>query len=1127
MEGLPAGQQFVAALPWLVEKMGVALVMVAQRDGKQAAVYVNEAFAALVGRSRASLILDPWSWIAEAPPEDRAVLAALWQRLQEGEPGAIELRLARPGGERRWLALEALPLPAGLEGGQCFAVVALDLTSAKQAEAARHELETRLKAVFSSPRLGLAMISPQGHILEANHFFRTMQGHGLDLEKEFAALTAETAARGEDFSQVERRYLRQDHQVVWVRLSVSLMRDESGQPQMGLGLVENISGYRRTEEALKMSRERFRLLYDKAPLGYQALDGEGLFLEVNQTWLDMTGFRREEVLGRWFGSFLTPSSAACFQEAFAALKSGREFAETELELVRRDGRRLVVAATAKAAVDQEGRFRQAHLMVADLTHRREAEAEQKRLQRLLTSTFNAFHDLILVLNRDFQVVMSNWRNLPPMASEGREGSYCYEIFAGHHSPCKTCHLKDVFARGQAREVERTSPDGRIWEIRAFPIKDDQGEVILAVQHVVDGTERRRAEAALRQSEQNYRLLVGNIPGVVFKRYGDGSLEVFDDEVEELTGYPRQAFAHGGLKWWDLLWAEDRVQAEQLVAQASATTRSYVLSYRIRHRDGRLVWVQDRGQIILNDRGETDHVIGVFFDITNQKAMEEQLAQEKERLAVTLRSIGDGVIATDTEGRIVLMNQVAERFTGWTQAEALGRPASQVFAIYQEQSGVRCEDPVAQVIRTGQTVGLANSTMLLSRDHRALSVAASSAPIVDRGQVLGVVLVFRDITARKQMEGELLKIEKLSSLSLLAGGIAHDFNNILTGILGNLSLARVSFRDGDQVLARLAEAEQAAIRARDLVQQLLTFAKGGTPVKEIASLAEIIRESANFTCRGSQVRAVFDLASDLKPAEVDPAQISQVVQNLVLNAVQAMPSGGTLRITAENVELTPGSGLPLQPGCYVKIGVHDEGVGIPKAYLSKIFDPYFSTKSRGSGLGLATAYSIVKNHEGYMTVASELGKGSVFFLYLPATVKEAPVRPSQAGEPVAGRGRILVMDDDETVRAVAGRILSHLGYEVGFALDGEEALHLYGRARAAGCGYDAVIMDLTIPGGMGGKEAIGKLLEQDPEARAIVSSGYADDPIMHRYQEYGFRGVIRKPYRVEAFSRELARVLGLA
>jgi signal transduction histidine kinase/CheY-like chemotaxis protein len=475
------------------------------------------------------------------------------------------------------------------------------------------------------------------------------------------------------------------------------------------------------------------------------------------------------------------------------------------------------------------------------------------------------------------------------------------------------------------------------------------------------------------------------------------------------------------------------------------------------------------------------------------------------------------VVLDPDLRVVMSNWRGHD----TRPEPERSESLHCYECFRQQSAA-CEPCSAREVFTSGR----STTLECTDPARGKTWEIRAFPIKDKqNQVIMVVEHIRDITAKRQTEAELLKMEKLSSLAILAGGVAHDFNNILTGVLGNISLAIMSVEGSENAIApRLEEAEQATLRARDLVQQLLTFAKGGAPVKELASLADIIRDSATFACRGSQVRAAFDLADGLWPAEVDTGQVSQVIQNLIINAVQAMPSGGTVSVRGENVTLTRQSGLPLGPGRYVKIAVEDDGIGIPAEHLAKIFDPYYSTKQKGSGLGLATAYSILTNHDGYITVDSTLGKGTTFHLYLPASNGEVKLRKRSAPELLSGRGRILVMDDDDTVRAVAGKILAHLGYQSEFARDGEEALAAYTRAEATGEPFAAVIMDLTIPGGMGGKEAMQKLQQLAPEARAIVSSGYADDPIMTHYKKYGFRGVIRKPYRVAAFSKELHRVL---
>ncbi len=508
-----------------------------------------------------------------------------------------------------------------------------------------------------------------------------------------------------------------------------------------------------------------------------------------------------------------------------------------------------------------------------------------------------------------------------------------------------------------------------------------------------------------------------------------------------------------------------------------------------------------------------------------RSSEQELAAEKERLLVTLRSIGDGVITTDTGGKVVLLNTVAEALTGWSEQEALGRPLSDVFQIIHEKTRKRCESPVERVIERGGIVGLANQTVLVSRDGTERIIADSGAPIrMSDGSVVGVVLVFRDVTEKRSMEAELLKAQKLESVGILAGGIAHDFNNILTAILGNISLAKLYAGDDEPLSERLAEAEKAVARARDLTHQLLTFSKGGAPVRKPTTLLGIIRDTVGFALRGSRSKCRLRLPEDLWHAEVDESQISQVINNLLINADQAMPEGGVIELSCDNVTAEDVQDLPLKHDRHIRIAITDHGLGIPEEHLPRIFDPYFTTKQRGSGLGLATAYSIVTRHDGYMTVDSELGKGSTFFVYLPAAEGKA-TEPGPAPESLrAGRGRVLVMDDEPFIREVCLKMLHHLGYGAEAVEDGNEMIDAYRKAIDACRPFDIVIADLTVPGGMGGKEALAVLKQIDPAVRAIVSSGYSNDPVLSAHESYGFCGFISKPYRIQELSTAIREAM---
>lgn len=531
-------------------------------------------------------------------------------------------------------------------------------------------------------------------------------------------------------------------------------------------------------------------------------------------------------------------------------------------------------------------------------------------------------------------------------------------------------------------------------------------------------------------------------------------------------------------------------------------------------------------------GEKKYHVAMVRDITERKRFEEELAAEKQSLAVTLGSIGDGVITTDLKGQIAVCNPAAETLTGWPEREAIGRPLKSVLNITAapgarkkrgNQSGFRSE---AEAI----LLSTPEQATLKSRDGKERLIEQVASPMRDgKNELCGVVLVFRDITERQRDEAESRKAETLEQLGLLAGGIAHDFNNLLTAIIGNISLASVLLPPEDPMIVRLDDAKNASLRARDLAQQLLTFARGGAPIKKTASISKLIEETVSFTLRGSHSRSEMAIEPGIWQAEFDPGQISQVIGNLVVNADQAMPEGGTLHVSCSNFsykeETTPG--VPdLPPGDYIRIQMRDEGVGIPEQCLKQIFDPYFTTKPKGSGLGLATTYSVIKNHSGLITVESQLHCGSAFTVYLPAARhQQAPVEPvAPKEEPMEGSGRVLIVDDEEPIRDLVDFTLSRLGYEVSAAETALRGIELYREALGRGRRFDLVILDLTLPGGMGGKEALKRLIEIDPTVNAIVSSGYAMDATMSRSEDFGFRGMIAKPYEAAELGRVVREVI---
>jgi len=519
------------------------------------------------------------------------------------------------------------------------------------------------------------------------------------------------------------------------------------------------------------------------------------------------------------------------------------------------------------------------------------------------------------------------------------------------------------------------------------------------------------------------------------------------------------------------------------------------------------------------------------EIAERERTEEALAGEKERLSVTLRSIGDGVITADSGGRIILINKAAEKLTGWQQDQAMGMALSQVFRVTGDPSPGQGGDGGSPEGEREEGKSPLNQKVLVAQDGTERVISETRSPIGDKGgSVLGTVIVFRDISLEKRMEEEVLRAQKLESLGVLAGGIAHDFNNLLAVVLGNISFAKMLLKQDRKVTERLAEAERACMRGKDLTYQLLAFARGGEPLHRVAAVVPLIEDSARSCLNGSEVTLSYAFPEDLPPLKIDEEQIRQVIQNMVSNAMEAMGNRGTLKMGAEVVTIGPGNPLALMQGRYVRIFLQDDGPGIAEQDLVRIFDPYFTKKQMGSrkgtGLGLSICYSIVKDHGGLITVESAPGKGSLFHVYLPAVESEEPQLKEQlfAGEGADRKGKLLFMDDDQGVRDVIVEILAHLGYTVRFARDGLEAIEQYEEAARNNEPFDVVIADLTVPDGMGGKELMEQLRTIDPKVRAIISSGFSTDPVLHDFRKHGFLGVVAKPYKVEELCAVLDAVL---
>jgi len=492
----------------------------------------------------------------------------------------------------------------------------------------------------------------------------------------------------------------------------------------------------------------------------------------------------------------------------------------------------------------------------------------------------------------------------------------------------------------------------------------------------------------------------------------------------------------------------------------------------------------------------------------------ELEKEKEYLSATLTSIGDGVISYDTGGNIFLINRIAEELTGVKASDAIGKNIREILRLSDETSKELLFETLGTVSDKYNFSNIGVPFKLYDSENNERIVELNSSVIKLHEKPIGIVLALRDITIKSRIDNELIKMSKLESIGILAGGIAHDFNNLLTGISANVSLLNNTCDVPSGISDSLIDIGKAVERATGLTKQLLTFAKGGTPVMKPYPVEELVKESIKFIVKDNEIKTELEIDPDLPTALIDPNQISQAINNLLINAIQAMPSGGILSILVKKADSLPPE-IPLKSGKFIFIKISDTGCGIPRKNLNKIFDPFFSTKSTGTGFGLTSTYSIIKKHRGYIRVDSKENEGTTFEIYI-RTSGEKPDEIETGIKPIkaAHGGSVLIMDDEEYILEVLVKMLKYHGFSVTTAKTGEEAVAIYKENLAAGSPFDYVILDLTVFNGMGGKETVGILRDIDPNVKAIVSSGYSDNPVLANYRDYGFSGILSKPYVIE-------------
>ena len=951
-----------------------------------------------------------------------------------------------------------------------------------------------------------------------------------------------------NYQSNEYRVVTKDGGIRWISTS-SRPVSEEGIPAGIHGVLIDITERKKIEVALQESEEKYRNLAKMLPQTVFETDLEGNLTFSNLYGFETSGYTKEDFeRGLNVVNLVVPEERETLKQNIGKILAGGRLTSHEYTVMRVDGSTFPVLIYSNPII-RDNKPVGLRGIAIDITERKQTEDTLRESEEQYRAIFNSaavsfweydFTDVLPYMNRIQKEDISDYRKYfhknPEMAHKiislvklvnvnettvmlyGAESKEeLIAEFGKHQTPeSYNTFLEVIIASMEGKrhyscETVNLTLDGRLINVLlhitytyTFRRKN------LALVTVTDITGRKQAEEALKKSDNLLRSALGAIPAMLSVLDRDFNIlysnwKGYADVCEEkriIGDKCYKVFRNSNVVCPDCKAKTVLKARKPLFTEVNTQNRIY---------DLRIIPVFD-------EHGDVTMFLEYVDDITDRKHSEEALMEKEASLseAELMAQFGswDWKITQDTlewsKGLCGIFGTSTERFN---------KTFDSFMRFVHPDDHKKIVKNVDLAVKGIKPLNYEHRIIRPDGSERTLHEKAK-VTFDENGNAVRMLGVAHDITELKQLDAERSKADKLESVGILAGGIAHDFNNILTAIIGNVSLAMLSLDNNSEEYGILTDAEKACLQAKDLTKQLLTFSRGGIPEKETAHVSGIINNSAGFSLRGSNVKSIITVADDLWPADVDKGQINQVINNLLINADQAMPEGGIINIAAENCAVTEGDNLPIGCGNYVKISINDQGTGIPEEYFLKIFDPYFTTKQKGSGLGLATTYSIIHQHDGHISVDSELGVGTTFTIYLPASAKkvEETTKSEEAGS--VFKGKILLMDDEETVLEVVSKMLTHYGNSVVTVRDGIEAIDLYKKEMETSEPFDIVILDLTVPGSMGGEKAVHELLKIDPEIRAIVSSGYSTNPVVANYKQYGFKGNISKPYKM----KDLAKIL---
>jgi PAS domain S-box-containing protein len=1122
-----------ALVQQIMDTASVAIFLV---DMTGRIIHANDRMAQMFGCTMADLVGS--EYVAHVHPSERETGRQKMLALLASKISSVDLERLywRKDGSQFWghLAGRRFYDVNGRELGLIGVIT--DITDRKRAEVALRASEKKFSAIFSLiPDPTTITDIEDGTIVDLNdsaaRWFGLSRAEAIGKTTADVRVWADPADRDRmlekirkegEINDLECRLRMYSGEIRDVLFSSRVMEIE-GRKYL-LSRAHDMAERRQAELALQRSEAKYRRFYNETPVLLHSVDRNGILVEVNDFWLKTLGYDREEVIGRRFTDFYAPASKKYADEVVypAFLRDGI-IDNVSYQFIKKNGDIVDVLLSATAVRDAAGNVVHSQAVIQDITERKRMEEALAKSEKMLQTIIDAEPECVKLLDKDARVIMMNRAGLDMIQADSLDQvagqSVCPLITPGD-CPAFLDLTRRVFQGESGTLVfEVVGIKGRhVWlETHAVPLRNEKNEITALLGVTRDVTERKRTEEELREKEKKYRVLFESANDGIFI-YEDNRFMDCNQKGTDMYGLPKEkVIGRSPVEFAPERQPDGRLSSDvaREKVQAALNGIPQAFEWQSLRADGSPFDVE----ITLSrlELGGRMRLQAIVRDITERKRIEHALRSSEARFRSIIEHATEGIMVADAEtGQITYANPEICRILDYSEPELLSLKAYDL-AVPEES------EQSAHAFKAHSKDRMFSSQRTFKRkngDPVRMNIKAMQIELDGRASVLGF---FADVTAQHLLEEERLKTHKLESLGTLAGGIAHDFNNLLQGVFGFISMAKLTHDQKEKSLSMLEQAEKALHQSVSLTSQLLTFSKGGKPLKKVLSLRPVIEDAVKFALSGSRAVATLSIAGDLVHVDADAGQIGQVIQNIVLNADQAMPLGGTIEISARNVfaASVPELHDRLQ-GEVVEIRVRDRGLGMPQEHLAMIFDPYFTTKEKGSGLGLATSYSIIRNHGGVILASSELGKGSTFTIYLPASTSFTEQAAAFENRSAVQKGKVLVMDDDAVVCDVARALLNELGHEVEIAGHGEAAIEKYQNAKEAGTPFDVVILDLTIRGGIGGTETIRKLLTIDPDVKAVVSSGYSDDAALSNYREQGFKAFLKKPYDI----RELEDTLNV-